>query len=76
MTHQNQVMHILAFDSPDNCLNALLRQHAAGVTTGIGAMRGKIHGEYLVYFGAGGKPGRMLHRSICPGLVNKCSPGS
>ncbi len=54
MSHQNQVMHILAFDGADNSLHALLRQHAGGVPTGIGAMRREIHGKNLIDFGAGG----------------------
>ena len=54
MTHHNQVMHILAFDGPDDSLNALLRQHAGSVTAGIGAMRREIHGENLIDFWAGG----------------------
>lgn len=54
MTHQNQVMHILAFDSSDDCLHALLRQHAGSVTTGIGTMRREVHGENIIDFGAGG----------------------
>ena len=76
MTYQNQVMHILAFDSPDNRLNALLRLHAGSVATGIGAMGWEIHGENLIDFGAGGKPGRMLHgsRQVTPNSAP--TPGS
>ena len=68
MSHQNQVMHILAFNCPDNSLNALLCQHSGSVTTRIGAMRGQIHGVNLIDFGAGGKPRRMLDwsRQVTP----------